>query len=231
LTGWMMAAPYALYYGTNSNFIKNVDGIPEVSYTDEKVTGVYEKIYKIIIEQNAYYVTDQSKYDTMFEVFSEGRALFSVMTLKLISTYLSDMEDGYGILPTPKYDTFQQEYMSFVNGSGGLVMMSKNVADPEFAGAVMEGMAAYNYSHVTPNMFQVITKLQVAQDPASARMVDLIIRNRVFDLGYFADLNVTNLVKDQLGIKQAEIASALKSGRQAAERSLSRLLQNMDKFD
>jgi hypothetical protein len=62
-------------------------------------------------------------------------------------------------------------------------------------------------------------------------MVDLIIRNRVFDLGYFADLNVTNLVKDQLGIKQAEIASALKSGRQAAERSLSSLLQNMDKFD
>ncbi|MBQ4111647.1 MAG: hypothetical protein IJD38_02505 [Clostridia bacterium] len=230
LTGWMMAAPYALYYGCDSSFVTNVDGTPELTVTDEKVTGIYEKIYKVVVEQNAYYVTDQSLYDTMFDVFREGRALFSVMTLKLISQYLSDMEEGYGILPVPKYDTYQQEYVSFVNGSTGLVMLSKNVSDPEFVGDIMEAMATYNYSHVTPNMFQVVTKLQVAQDPASARMVDLIIRNRVFDLGYFADLSVTNLVKDRLNAKKPEIASGLRSGRKAASGSLEKLLQKMDQF-
>lgn len=231
LTGWMMAAPYALYYGTNSNFVTMVDEVPQLSYTDEKVTSVYEKIYRVMISENAYYVTDEAQYATMFQVFSEGRALFSVLTLKLISQYLSDMEDGYGILPIPKYDTYQQEYMSFVNGSTGLVMLSKNTSDPEFVGAVMDGMAAYNYSHVTPNMFQVVTKLQVAQDPESARMVDLVIRNRVFDMGYYADLPVTNLVKDRLNAGQLEIASGLKSGRTSAKRTLERLLTNMDKFD
>ena len=231
LTGWMMAAPYALYYGADGNFVTIVDGNPELDYSDEKVTGIYEKIYNIIIAQNAYYVTDQAQYDTMFDVFSEGRALFSVLTLKLISQYLSEMEDSYGILPVPKYDTNQTEYMSFVNGSTGLVMIAKTESDPEFVGTVMEAMAAYNYEHVTPNMFQVVTKLQVAQDPASARMVDLVIRNRVFDLGYFADLAVTNLVKDKLNAKRPEIASDLKSGRQSASRALSRLLQNMDEFD
>lgn len=231
LTGWMMAAPYALYYGCNSSFVTNVDGVPELTYTDEKVTGIYEKIYKVMIEQNAYYVTDESQYATMFDVFSEGRALFSVLTLKLISQYLSDMEDGYGILPVPKYDTHQQEYTSFVNGSTGLVMLSKNVEDADFVGDVMEAMAAYNYSHVTPNMFQVITKLQVAQDPESARMVDLIIRNRIFDLGYYADMTVTNLVKDRLNAKKAEIASGLRSGRKSAQSSLDKLLAKMDQFN
>lgn len=231
LTGWMMAAPYALYYGSNGNFVKIVDGIPELDYSDEKVTGIYEKIYSIMIGQNAYYVTNEALYDTMFDVFREGRALFSVLTLKLISQYLSDMEESYGILPVPKYDTNQKEYLSFVNGSTGLVMIAKGETDPAFVGTVMDAMAAYNYSCVTPNMFQVVTKLQVAQDPASARMVDLIIRNRVFDLGYFADLSVTNLVKDRLNAKHPEIASSLKAGRQSANRALGQLLKNIDKFD
>ena len=231
LTGWMMAAPYALYYGCNSNFVNVVDGTPELDYTDEKVTDIYAKVYSIMIEQNAYYVTQEPQYATMFEVFTEGRALFSVLTLKLISQYLSDMEDNYGILPIPKYDTNQQEYTSFVNGSTGLVMLAKTESDTEFVGSIMEAMATYNYEHVTPNMFQVVTKLQVAQDPASARMVDLIIRNRVFDLGYYADLAVTNLVKDSLNSKRAEIASSLRSGRKTAENALKKLLQNMDTFD
>ncbi len=231
VTGWMMAAPYALYYGSDANFVTAVDGTPELSYSDDKVTSVYEKIFRVMVEDNAYYVTDLSQYDTMFDVFSEGRALFSVLTLKLIPQYFSDMKDSYGILPIPKYDEYQKEYTSFVNGSTGLVMLAKTEADPEFVGTVMEAMAVYNYEHVTPNMFQVITKLQIAQDPASARMVDLIIRNRVFDLGYYADLDVTNLVKNQLGAKRPEIASQLKSSRKSTERNLEKILQNVDKFD
>lgn len=110
-------------------------------------------------------------------------------------------------------------------------MLAKNESDSAFVGAIMEAMATYNYGKVTPNMFQVVTKLQAAQDPASAEMVDLIIRNRVFDLGYFADLGVSNLVRDSLIAGRQEIASGLKSGRKAAERSLELLLKNMDRFD
>ena len=231
LTGWKMAAPYALYYGAGGKFVSIVDGTPELTYTDREVTDIYEKIYNLIVGENAYYVTQESLYDTMFDVFTEGRALFSTMTLRLISQYLTEMEDSYGILPEPKYDTYQKEYLSFVNGSTSLVMIAKTESDPEFVGAIMEAMATYNYEHVTPNMFQVVTKLQAAQDPISAEMVDLIIRNRVFDLGYFADLSVTNLVRDQLETGRAEIASQLKSGRQAANRALTLLLKNIDKCD
>lgn len=231
LTGWKMAAPYAMFYGAGGMFVTIEDGTPEVTYTDERVTGIYEKLYSLIVDGNAYHVTNEAQYDTMFDVFTEGRALFSTMTLRLISQYLSEMEDAYGILPEPKFDTYQEEYLSFVNGSTSLVMIAKTEEDPEFVGTVMEAMATYNYTHVTPNMFQVVTKLQAAQDPESAAMVDLIIRNRVFDLGYFADLGVTNLVRDSLISERLEIASSLRSGRKAAERALTKLLANMEKFD
>ena len=110
-------------------------------------------------------------------------------------------------------------------------MIAKTESDPSFVGAIMEAMATFNYTKVTPNMFQVVTKLQTAQDPESAAMVDLIIRNRVFDMGYFADLDVTNLVRERLDAKKPEIASGLKSGRQSADRGLKKLLINLDKCD
>ena len=54
---------------------------------------------------------------------------------------------------------------------------------------------------------------------------------QIAKLGYFADLTVTNLVKDRLNARKPEIASGLQSGRTAAKRALSKMLENMDKFD
>ena len=121
----------------------------------------------------------------------------------------------------------RRKYDAFPNAKA-CAAAEEVINDPEVELVIV---ATYNYTHVTPNMFQVVTKLQAAQDPESAAMVDLIIRNRVFDLGYFADLGVTNLVRDSLISERLEIASSLQSGRKAAERSLTKLLANMEKFD
>ena len=225
LTSWMMDVPYSLYYGASGNFVTIVDGTPELTYTAEQVTNIYDKIYKIIIEQEAYYVTDHGQYATCYEVFHAGRALFCDITLGKITGFVSDMNDPYGIIPIPKYDTNQKEYLSFVNGATPFVMIGKTEADPEYVGTIVEAMATYNYDKVTPQLFQVVTKLQAAQDPESAAMVDYIVRNRIWDLGYYADWDITNLVRLNLMSGKAEISSALSSGGKAAERGLTRLLK------
>ena len=229
LTSWMMDVPYSLYYGAAGNFVTIIDGTPELTYTAEQVTGIYEKIYKVIIEQNAYYVTDANQYATCYDVFHEGRAMFCDITLSKITDFVSDMEDPYGIIPIPKYDTNQKEYLSFVNGATPFVMIGKTEADPEFVGTIIEAMATYNYDNVTPKLFQVVTKLQAAQDPESAAMVDYIVRNRIWDLGYYADWDITNLVRLNLMDGKAEIASGLTAKGKAAARGLSILLRAYEK--
>ena len=229
LTSWMMDVPYSLYYGAGGNFVTNVDGTPELTYTAEQVTGIYEKIYKIIIEQNAYYVTNLAEYDTCYQVFHAGRALFCDITLGKITGFVSDMNDPYGILPIPKYDTNQKEYLSFVNGATPFVMIGKSEKDPEFVGTIVEAMATYNYDKVTPKLFQVVTKLQAAQDPESAAMVDYIVRNRIWDMGYYADWDITNLVRLGLMDGKYEISSDLATQGKAAERKLANLLRSFDR--
>ena len=181
------------------------------------------------MEQNAYFVTDLSQYATTYDVFTAGRAMFVDMTLGKITTFLSEMDDPYGILPIPKYDTNQKEYLSFVNGSTPLVMIAKTEADPEFVGTIVEAMATYNYDNVTPQLFEVATKLQAAQDPASAAMVDYIVRNRIWDLGYYADWAITNVVLEALKTGKDSIASSLDSQGKAAKRGLTLLLKNYEK--
>ncbi|MBQ3507631.1 MAG: hypothetical protein IJA91_03690 [Clostridia bacterium] len=229
LSSWMMDVPFSLYYGANGNFVTIVDGTPELTYTAEQVTNIYDKIYKIIIEQNAYFVTDLSQYATTYDVFTEGRAMFVDMCLSKITTFLSEMDDPYGILPIPKYDTNQKEYLSFVNGATPFVMVGKTESDPEFVGTILEAMATYNYDNITPQLFEVATKLQAAQDPASAAMVDYIVRNRIWDLGYYADWAITNVVLENLKKGSDSIASALDSQGKAASRGLKILLNSYAK--
>ena len=155
--------------------------------------------------------------------------MFCDITLSKITVFVSDMEDPYGILPIPKYSEDQPEYLSFVNGATPFVMVAKTVEDPEFVGTILEAMAAYNYDKVTPKLFEVATKLQAAQDPASAAMVDYIVRNRIWDLGYYCDWAVTNLILEGLKGGKAEIASALASQGKSATRGLKLLLVAYEK--
>ncbi len=237
LTAWSMDVPFSLYYGAGSNFVNIVNGQPELAENStERVTDIYSMIYKIVVTNQAYYIpqTNGDKYGTHYDVFRDGRSLFCDLTLGKINTFIAEigMEDEYGILPMPKYDTQQKEYLSFVNGASAFVMVSMAEKDVEFVGTIMEAMAAYNYDHVTPKMFQVVTKLHAAQDPESAAMVDYIVRNRIYDLAYFFSFDISNVVLNNLESKNETITAALQKATKNAERqALPRLIAAYEKCD
>lgn len=232
LTTWMMDACYSLYYGMGGMFCKiNEDQLPELSYTDGDIVDRYEAIYDIIITQQSYFVTIEADYSKNYDVFSDGRALFCDMTLGKISDFLMDMKDPYGIVPMPKYDNNQKNYLSFVNGATPLVMIAKTCSDPEYVGDVVNAMGAYNKDKVTPTIFENVTKLKAAQDPDSARMVDKVLEHRVYDFAYFADLSISNVVRDQLLAKKENIASEIRRKGNASKNELTRMMDKWDKAD
>lgn len=231
ISSWKMDVPYSLFYGAGGQYITLVDGSPELTYTNEQITAIYEKMFDAMVTQQAYMVTDVSLYETCYDVFTEGRALFCDVTLNKISAFISEMKDPYGILPVPKFDENQKEYLSFVNGATSWIMIGKTEKQPERVGTIVEAMATYNYDNITPNLFEVVTKLQAAQDPASAAMVDYIIRNRIYDMAYFLDLPISMMVPGRLESGQIEIASQLKSTGKSTKNQLSRILKSFAKCD
>ncbi len=241
MTCWSLDVPYSLFYGANETFVKFDEdtGTPVISYDERKVINIYDKIYKIIVTAEANYWTindamaegetvnvDKPAYD----VFAEGRALFVDITLGKISEYITEMQDDYGVVPMPKYDTAQKEYLTFVNGAAPLFFVSTTEKDLAFVGNMLEALATYSYEYITNDLYEIISKSKDARDPQTADMVDIVLRSRVYDFAYYGKFSLANLVSDNLLSEKDTIASQLTGAKKGSESALRKLLSDWQKI-
>lgn len=238
LTCWAFDVPYSLFYGCGETYVKfdEKTGEPTVSYDNEKVISIYDKIYKVIVTAKSFYLTihkaDPDKLDQeAYEVFADGRALFSDITLRKISKYIRNMNDDYGVVPMPKYDEAQKEYLTFVNGSAPLFYVSTTEKDLAFVGNMMEAMATYNYEYVTDDLYEVIAKSKNARDPQTPEMVDIILRSRIYDFAYYTSLAVSDVVNTNLAANKDSVAAQYKTARKTSENALKLMLRNWEKIN
>jgi hypothetical protein len=78
---------------------------------------------------------------------------------------------------------------------------------------------------VTPQIYEVITKTKNVRDAESADMVNLIIRNRVYDPFYINLCTGYNVLQNQLSAKKAEVASAVEKQIKGAEKALEKIVE------
>jgi len=224
-SSWMCDSPYSLFYGAGGTMSqKDSDDIPYVEFDVERISDIYTKMYQLIIEQESYFVTDAAQYETTYECFSNGGAYFCEITLQKIDAFLRDMEDDYGILPIPKWSEDQEDYLSCVNGAGGFVVIPNNPEDAERTGMLFEALAAGAYDTITPSIYEVITKTKNVRDEESADMVNLIIRNRVYDPFYINLCTGYNALQNQLSSKKEEVASTLEKQLKGAEKAMQKIV-------
>lgn len=211
LTAWFLGLPYAFYYGSGGMLIqKDQDDVPYYESQLERDTNIYEKIYDIVITNKANYETQT--WNVPGDVFSSGRALMFVGSLNDVTRF-RDMNDDFGILPVPKYDEEQKEYRSYVDGSSAMICVPATVkpADRECVSIILEALASESYKIVTPVFVEKMLKRKAARDSDSAGMIDYVVRNRVFDMGYVYMYNgIGSYVRELLISGKKDVASTLK---------------------
>ena len=237
LVGWSLDCDYNFFFGSGCTmFTYDEDHLPVYDVNADRLQQIYDKVYQLIITQQAFHVkveeqiADSTMYSKPAEVFKAGRALF-------YATYLSgavgmrEMEDDYGILPHPKYDEKQEEYLSFVNGAASVVVVPKSVSDEnlELAGFMMEALASSSYYMVTDTLYEKVAKSKTARDPESAEMVDVIIRHKVFDFGYShfqgKDLPCAGVFRTALNSKSDSIIRSINSGERTTKKELKKVYE------
>lgn len=128
--------------------------------------------------------TDDNEYR---DLFSDGHGLFFWSRMDEVTT-LRSMETDFGILPTPKYDEAQEEYISFVSQHiTGLMSIPNTASDLARTGVILEALAAESYYTLTPAYYDVTLKSKASRDDESAEMLDIIFSNRVYDPGEYFD--------------------------------------------
>lgn len=224
-SGWCYDNSYALFYGAGGMLSeKDAEDIPHVSYDFDKITSIYDKIYTIIIDHNSYYVKDFGIYPQAYSNFANGNAFFCDTTFFKIDRNYREMEDDFGLVPNPKYDTAQEHYISVVNGAGDYIVVPNNPADAERTGLITEALAASAHDGITPSLYDIIIKGKNTRDEDSVEMINIVISNRVFDpcfINYIPGYNFTQTLLDK---KSKEVISTLTKSQDKADKALQKIV-------
>ena len=152
LYGWVCTDPYAMLESFGITPIKeDADGLLYIDINNEKTVTLMDKITRLLKETSGG--TYLSGERDSSKLFTEGLSVFHYARLGVCTTYLRDSEIEYGMVPIPKYDELQEDYIS--GSTDRPVAVPISIDDPEFVGCIIEAMPAEERRLVRPAFYEI----------------------------------------------------------------------------
>ena len=210
MTFWEQAVP-ALMYGSGLEFIKlDQSGVPHLNIDNEHFYNVSMKIAELFKTKGETVFLNGSNGAHYEDAFEAGRSLFTIAQLKGSSKF-RDMEDTYGILPSPKYDEAQEGYYSFCTKNIVSSTIPVTCQNPERAAAIIDAMAYHAYADILPVYYGVNVEQKQMRNEDSIEMLGIIGESRVVDIGsiYGWTIDLHNAIYQKLSKGDNAIASVV----------------------
>ncbi len=210
---------------------KDENDIPHLSplFSGEKAHSVLEKVVAMVSEEACMVANGAEQIEPSYAVFRESRALFTSHELTYAVNYLRDVEFTYGIVPYPKYDEEQSQYVTITSFPYTLYGIPIDARDPDMSAAVLEAMASESYRTVSPALFENAFKVKYAQDMQSSLMYDLIRSTVSFDFGrvFNNDLGglTYSLFRSAIVSGNTNWASVMKANEKVLNKQIDKLTQ------
>lgn len=234
LIGWGSESGYSLFYSTGFKFMnRNASGDMALEYDSEKFVTIIEKIREIWDPASTYFNngSGRDEHAATWKIFADGNAVCADIVLSKIGTYFSDMTDDYGIVPLPKYDESQADYLTYSGFTVPMMMIPANEQDAERTGLIMEAFGSASYDHVTPKLLEIVTKIKNVRDEDSSEMINVIIRTKVYDTAHFFDLpGFGSATRNLIANPTTNPASTIKAYKTGAERQWNKIQDEFDKL-
>lgn len=207
-----------------SFFKRDADGNVTIDMNNDRVLTAVESLQKLYTE-NAGAFNSTLAMDASSAFFADTTALFYPSRLSAALTEdLRAMEDPYGILPYPKLDEDQKNYVSLIHSSSGVVCVPRTAPKEriEMIGAVIEALSAQSYRTVVTPFLDTALKLKYSQDTMSGQVIDLVIAGACKDFIFEYSPQTNNIIMTPLNhmYGSANFSSAYASGLQAAQTKL-----------
>lgn len=166
---------------------KDEDDNPYVSLQDTDVMEYSIYLMEFFYDTETVYnlhAHDEGSVE-LADMFSNNEVLFTYVRGNEIEWFRSTMDSDFGLLPTPKATEEQEEYYTDVNPWGGvcLTMPINSAADLTNHGIFLEAYAFEGYNTVMPAYYDILLDYRWSRDPESAEMLDIIYKNRRYDVG------------------------------------------------
>ena len=207
------------------------DGLRDFNLPNEKFIDAYEILY------NAIYETDQTFYDTankhMVKMFTNDQLLFMTERLSQAAK-MKEMTSEYGIIPFPKYNDEQKEYISATRDSHSGLIVASDVLNPDMVDSTIEAMCMYGYEMITPAYYETTLKLKYLSDETAMSMLDLIRDSVDFDFAILYTVPLSTMYSfygEKIASATPSIASAVKAQAKAWQKLLDKMYEDFNKLE
>ena len=172
------------------------------------------------------YLDVLSKYSNLFKdtklcnprsgecvaTFAAQKATFISCSVGQLGALREESFD-YGVLPFPKYNEGQKEYISFVTNQIQPMVIPKSARNTARTGVILENLAAESYRRVRPEYFQVLLDSKYVRDHESMENMDMLFSSETrFELEHiYAWSSFEETVVSALTGKADSFTSSVKS--------------------
>ncbi len=223
----------SLFYGGGGHFItKDEYDLPENDFNTEENIDLVMAIFDIMYDET---FINAHKYDTSYtDDFIAGHGLFYWSRLQGVVRLRGEESIDFGILPTPKYDESQSEYLSMISEHlTGLCGVLTTESEPETVSYILEAMAAGSHYDLQKAYYDITLKTKSARDDESQAMLDIIFAHRTLDLGELCQFggfpNVLLYFPNQVGTY--DIVSKYESMESKIEQSIAEFIEKVDQIE
>lgn len=198
------------------------DGIPVITVDAEKNVTIMNRLYEFL-NSGDFCITPvdtNNDFSLQRSVFLDGRALFINGTISYIPLYLRDMEDDFGVLPNPKWDENQKDYIATAQEWGASMwMVPRSAVDPERTSIILEMMSCYSEQTIVPAYYDKLLADKTTRDEQSVEMLDIIFSSRtVYNLAVAYNWGQIRTVGDWFEKSSNTFASGIEKIRNSIEK-------------
>lgn len=201
--------------------LKDEKGIPYLDIDVEKIMNAMTRLQLLITGTTGsrnYSTSGESKH------FTDGGGLFTYFRLYLVTDDLRGAQFTYGILPFPKVDDKQENYVvGYTDRPFGIPV---TIGDTERTGIIIEAMSKAGYDIVRPAYFETALKNKYTYDSESAQMLDIINDVRVLGFWYLYGNDTKDFVYSN--IKTLNIASYFEKRTPAMQTHIDKITSSFE---
>ncbi len=215
-------AVMAMLPSFGGNFCRlDKDGSPVITADSEQTITYLTRLHSFLNEGEFCITANDTDGDFNLQrsVFIEGHALFIQGTISYIPLYLRDMQDDFGVLPYPKWDENQTDYITTAQEwAASMWMVPRSATDPERTSVILEMMSYLSDKTIIPAYYNKLLAEKTTRDEQSVEMLDIIFGSRTaYDLAIAYDWGSLRSISMQLDSVSNNFASQMAKNKKTIE--------------
>lgn len=209
-------ASYYFQYSTDiPSYTRDEEGNPVISSLDDRSIDFVDKMIEIYKMPGSVHHLEGKKD---LQRFVDGKTLF--LPYHLAASFESSvraMTTDFGIIPYPKLDETQSEYISFIHSCSSDAAVPTTNTRMEATTATLEAICAEGYRSVTEKFYETSLKTKYVRDDVSSQIIDMIRDSATknfmaeYGIGYSLFYSVESLSSNAASSFEKSLKSAQKT--------------------